>query len=281
MKTSKITRRNFVKQASLGTILIGLHPEICNTETGFDSKNNIGIDLIESIRLLTSVPLVEMIAFYNQKLGLPILEEYENEVSFIVGKSTLTFLYIPPEEGSPWYHFAFNIPENKLLKARAWQLQRTALIPTPKHLRDPLFPPDVRHFKNWNAHSVFFWDPAGNLLEYIARHELENGTEGAFTVKDLLNISEIGFVVDDQEDLAKSLNKQLELEVYPQNANYWWAMGDANGLLLAIPKRLWGENTDNPKRFGVHKTVATIRGMNDRTFTYGDFPYTVKVTTSH
>ncbi|WP_299433429.1 hypothetical protein [uncultured Aquimarina sp.] len=268
-----ITRRKFVKDSSLGMMLIALHPETC-----FVHNANAKQDLIKSIRLLTSTPISQMKAFYVEKLGLSLAYEKEDkEITFVAGKSTITFIKIDSTLGDPWYHFAFNIPENKLRKARAWQLEKTDLIPTPKRARDPNFPDDVRHFRNWNAHSIFFWDPAGNLLEYIARHDLKNSSSGAFTSRDILNVSEIAFVVDDQHKESEILHQKLALDVYPKDSSFWWAMGDQNGLLLCIPKRIWGENTDQPKRFDVFKTEATVIGEKDEEYKFSNFPYLVNM----
>ncbi|MBQ4822006.1 hypothetical protein [Aquimarina sp. MMG016] len=282
MKDSDISRRAFVKNTSLGMMLIALHPESCfaydNHPKNIAAVNLSKFDLIKNIRLLTSTSLDKMKAFYVDKLGFSIESQEDAEITFIAGVSTITFIKINPNLGNPWYHFAFNIPENKLLRSRRWLLERTDIIPTPKRARDPKFPDDVRHFRNWNAHSIFFWDPAGNLLEFIARHDLKNGTEGEFTSNDILNVSEIAFVVDDQQGESEKLHDIFGLDVYPKNSNFWWAMGDEKGLLLCIPKRLWGENTDTPKRFKIFKTEATIVGLDNKTYSFSHFPYQVQMT---
>ncbi len=274
-------RRNFVKHTSLGMMLIALHPESCfsdiKTADQKMEQTATRADLIENIRLLTSTSLQEMKTFYSQKMGLPIGNESNTEITFIAGQSSITFIKIDPKDGNPWYHFAFNIPENKLIKAREWQLRYSQIIPSPKSGRDPKYPDDVRHFRHWNAHSIFFWDPAGNLLEYIARHDLNNKRDGAFTTQDILNVSEIAFVVDDQEKEAQSIHTHIGLDVYPKNTDFWWAMGDEQGLLLCIPKRIWGENTPNPKRFSIFETQATIRGLKDKKYTFSNYPYAVKM----
>ncbi len=272
-------RRKFIKKSSLATIMLALHPESCIFDIQESEKANeegrSKIDLISNIRLLTSRPLEEMKRFYIRTLGLSLLEEKTSEVTFGAGGSTITFVKIDSKLGDPWYHFAFNIPENKIIKAREWQLKRTALIPTPKRLRDSSFPDDIRHFGNWNAHSVFFYDPAGNLLEYIARHDLNNGIPGDFASQDILNVSEIAFVVDNQEAEAKKLGTHLDLNVYPKTTDFWWSMGDENGLLLCIPKRIFGENTPHPKRFNVYNTEAQIIGRENKEYTFKDLPYRV------
>ncbi len=275
---SAISRRQFLRTASATALIAALHPQ-----TGGAAPRTAvraGEPLLLGLRLLTAEPLASMKAFYHGALGFPVLEETSELLTVLGGTTPISFVPAGPEQGEPWYHVAFNIPENKLLLAREWQLERTELIPTPQRQQDPAFPSDVRHFRNWNAHSVFFWDPAGNLLEYIARHDLGNRASGPFTSEDILYASEIAFVVDDQPGTARQLNRDLGLGVYPPDAGFWWAMGDELGLLLCIPKRLWGENTEAPKRFAVFPTEATIRGADRRTYTMPEYPYTVNVARS-
>ncbi len=273
-------RRNFIIDSSKGALFLAMHPEPMMGMMKTDPDKDDSVigrteHLISNITLQTHIPLDKMKTFYSDLLGLTIKSVFSNRIVFNAGKSTVTFTKIDNQLTKPWYHFAFNIPENKILSARSWQLQRTALIPTPKRLRDPKFPSDVRHFRNWNAHSIFFYDPAGNLLEFIARHDLQNGSDGTFSVDDILNISEIAFVVDDQQAEAHRIGQHLGLNVYPKSARHWWAMGDENGLLLCIPKRIFGENTPNPKRFDVFNTDVEIIKPENLKYSFDNFPYEI------
>ena len=58
-------------------------------------------------------------------------------------------------------------------------------------------------------------------------------------------------------------------------------MGDEHGLVLCLPKRIWGENTDRPRRFGVHRTRATIRSSRHQLeagiYRPGGYPYEIEV----
>lgn len=281
MTKHNLNRRDFVKQVSTGSLIAGLHP-IVSFNTSLPNPLNKPNPkkrayLIESIQLLTHAPFEVMKKFYMDKLGFNLLSEQKDELIFKAGMSSIVFKQAPSEMNNPWYHFAFNIPENKLLKAREWLLERSPIIPTPKRARDPDFPDDVRHFPHWNAHSLFFWDPAGNLLEFIARHDLKNGSSGNFSEVDIINVSEIAFVVDDQVKNAQMLNEELGLPEYPIGSNFWWAMGDEHGLLLCIPKRVWGENTPNPKTFEIFPTQTKIVGSPTKILKFDQYPYIVEV----
>lgn len=239
-------------------------------------KNSVA--RILSLRLLTAAPLAKMKDFYHGRLGLPVLEEQSDQITIGAGATPITFVNAGHAHGEPFYHFAFNIPENKLLLAREWQRERAPLILSPPNRRDPRYPDDVRHFPNWNAHSVFFWDAANNIVEYIARHDLKNSDPGPFTSEDILYASEIGFVVDDVSATALKLKKDLALSPYPLGTDHLWAMGDEHSLLLVLKEGLlWGANTDSPKKFDVFPTVVGICGVKPTKYVIPDYPYEIIV----
>jgi catechol-2,3-dioxygenase len=229
------------------------------------------------LRLLTATPLAKMKSFYHELLGLPLIEEKAGEFTFAGGHTLVTFVQAPPEHGEPFYHVAFNIPENKIRGAHDWQKPRTPLDKLNANLRDPEMPEDVVHFRHWNAHSVFFWDPAGNLIEYIARHDLKNGAAGSFTVKDILYASEIGFISEEVTNTAVVMKKALGLEQYRGGDDNFRALGDEHGLLLVIIRgRRWGYEEKAPPT-GIFPTVAEIRGAKPTQFAVAGHPYEIVV----
>jgi catechol-2,3-dioxygenase len=227
--------------------------------------------LITALDLLTNVPLNEMKAFYGGLLGLPVTGQ-ENELTVIAGESVIRFTGIKEKTTRPFYHVAFNIPENKIQKAYAWQRKRTPIIhPNTEGTRN-----EVVHFAHWNAHSVFFLDPAGNLLEYIARHDLENAADGDFTVKDILYASEIGLIVDDVISSGNVLQKELDLTQYREASAGFWPIGDESGLLLMIRKgREWSAHPGQSNKTGIFKTAVTIRNEGKRTWELPGYPYSI------
>lgn len=235
---------------------------------------------IQTLRLLTAKPLREMKDFYQSLLGFAILAEDNNELTILGGQTQIIFQQATNDQGEPFYHFAFDIPQNKLMLAREWLLQRIVLIQTPSNRRDSRYPDDIRHFPDWNAHALFFWDPAGNIVEFIARHDVANDSEGPFTANDILYASEIGFVVEDQQASAQQLEEMLHLKPYPRGTSFAWAMGDERGLLLCTPKgRSWGDNTDRPKIFDIFPTAVMIRGHQLGTYSLPGYPYQIHVQT--
>ena len=271
-------RREFLRGISTTALLAAAHPILAMTQAAkrrpWAAPN--GIPLITGLRLVTSVSLSTMKDFYHGVLGLPVLAEGPTEITIAGGQTPITFANIALDSDAPFYHFAFNIPENKLLAAREWQAERTPLIPPYPRLRDSRYPKDVVHFQSWNSHSVFFWDPAGNLLEYIARHDLNNGAPGGFTSEDILYASEIAMVVDDVSATAARLRETFGLEQYRRGSEVFTAVGDESGLLLVMKRgRVLG--FDEGKGAGVYPTAATIRGKAAALYTVPEFPYEVSV----
>src|SRR6266851_6007468 len=131
--------------------------------------------------------LADLRKFYHNVFDLPIKEEGKTSLTIQAGSTLLTFEQTEDKDSRPFYHFAFNIPENMLPKAKVWLTKRTPLITRGTE--------DEYHFREWNAHAVYFWDPAENIVEFIARHNLANAKEGEFKSEDVLSASEIGLVV--------------------------------------------------------------------------------------
>lgn len=171
--------------------------------------------------------------FYQDILDLPIIEKTKESVSIQAGNSVLEFVENP--QFNSIYHFAFNIPENKLDEAIEWCKSKVDLI----FIEDQKV---ITNFKNWNVNAVYFYDNNGNLLEFITRHDLDNAQTEAFSSKAILNISEIGIVNENPLELGKQLIAQYGLEFFNKNDNseLFAAVGDDEGLLIMVqPNRSW------------------------------------------
>lgn len=174
--------------------------------------------------------------FYVNVLELPVVLTAE-KLEVKVGRSKLVFTQAEPDfDGA--YHFAFNIPENQFVAAKAWISGRLTL------LRD-LEGQDEFASQTWHSHSVYFKDAAGNVLEFIARHTLQNAVDGDFDNRHILNVSEIGLPSDDVIAWANELCSTLKISVYKQEPNEnFTPVGDNNALLiLPIQNRMWIPNS--------------------------------------
>jgi hypothetical protein len=160
------------------------------------------------------------------------------------------------------YHFAFNIPANQFGDAKAWISYRQPLLRDVED-NDEFVP------KTWNSQSVYFKDAAGNVLEFIARHTIQNASSGIFNESWILSISEIGLPSEDvvgwANDICKTLNKS-PYKQYPDKN--FTPVGDEDGLLILLLKeRIWMPNSDVPAkllpvrvRLDVHGRQWEVRG---------------------
>ncbi|MEM6796597.1 MAG: hypothetical protein AAF725_21680 [Acidobacteriota bacterium] len=227
------SRRRFL-QLGTAALAFSLHPAPAPAAGKLVTPRTRFRDL----RLKTTADLGAMEHFYADLLELKILERSRQHLTVAAGETRLTYRSQSPELGSPFYHVAFNISENKILLARDWQLERTELDPNPNAPRHPDHP-DVVDFFRWNAHAVFFRDPAGNILEHIARHTLNNAAPGPFSSRrDIHCCSEIALVLD-AEDLrpeADRIGKEIGAVRYRNSSARFVALGDENGLVLIMKK---------------------------------------------
>jgi len=163
--------------------------------------------------------------FYAAKLGLPLLEIDAESITFQVGTTELTF---HTSDHAAQHHIAFNIPENQIEDGFTWINQFAPTMTTDTG-------DDIAHFAAWNAHSVYCFDPLGNILELIARHDLQNPSHAPFSAESLLSISEVAIPVDDvvtaADDVVHTTGDPFYLGEY---SDTFTAVGDEEGLLIVV-----------------------------------------------
>ncbi|MCC6410433.1 MAG: hypothetical protein IT270_02165 [Saprospiraceae bacterium] len=194
--------------------------------------------------------------FYAQKMGLPVAFQNTDTITFVAGSSLLTFNRTDTT-AYPRYHFAFNIPHNRLEEATAWV----------ESFAEPLDVPDggiIAEFVSWNARALYFYDNNGNILELIARFDLPNATDKPFDQSAILSISEMGVVADEVKEMLGSLIQNNNLAPFSKLAprEDFAALGDDEGLLiLAKTQRGW-----YPTGQAAEKFSANIKFMSGKTF---------------
>ncbi len=175
-------------------------------------------------------------SFYHDVLKLPILEETAELLVLQAGSTRLAF-----EHEAGWaqkYHFAFDVPENQIEQAAAW-ISRRAKLATLNGTT--IFTSSDR----WNAHMVYFYDPAGNILEFIARHNQPNANSEPFSERSILSISEIGLATQNVRETVDWLCETLELNIYDgAESDTFSAVGDDLGLFIVVKEgRVWYPET--------------------------------------
>src|SRR4030095_9261929 len=186
--------------------------------------------------LLFTSKLQEQKEFYHNVLGLEILDEDDSSITLKTGDSKLTFSESIDET---YYHYAFNIPENQIEDAIDWLKRKN--IPLIEYDNSPLI-----NFPNWNAHSVYFYDPAGNIVELISRHNLQKRSNGEFSIQSFLNISEIGMPGENGKEFCDMLDKNLYEKLWWGNTETFAAVGNEEGLFIVVTKARNWFPTDKP-----------------------------------
>ncbi|TDQ30187.1 VOC family protein [Tenacibaculum caenipelagi] len=180
--------------------------------------------------------------FYQNVLELPTIKVDDKLIHIKIGTSNLKFIE-DSENPSPAYHLAFNIPENKLQEAIDWSANRFEFV---KKENEVL----ITNFENWNANSVYFFDIDGNVLEFIARHDLDNAATAQFNSSQILNISEFGIVKDQPDVYGKHLVDTYGLHLFKKNHNSetFTVIGDDNGLLVIVKTNRNWYPTETPSK---------------------------------
>jgi catechol 2,3-dioxygenase-like lactoylglutathione lyase family enzyme len=268
-----ISRRQFL--ASSAGAFLAAHNAVV---AGARQERGMEPVRICALELLTAAPLAAMKDFYGRTLGLRILSDTGERLTIATGTTRLSF--VPSAVGErPFYHFAFNIPENKIVPALEWQQARSPLLYIPPPSRAAGYPDAVADYRHWNAHSVFFLDPGGNVVEYIARHDLRNAAPGTFGPQDILHASEIAFVVDNVRQVGEALKPVAAVGQYRGADDNFLALGDESGLLLIMKRgRILNFNpASTEKAAAVFQTRVWITGPAPAEYRWDDFPYSLTI----
>ena len=167
--------------------------------------------------------LDRQIEFYEETLGLEILDKSDNHVVILVGQTELQFEQ--NEQATP-YHFAVNIPSFQEDQALEWIKSRMEVVKDGDN--------QIQDFNNWNAKAVYFYDGDNNIVEFIARKNLNIKSDDSFSRDSLIAISEIGMPVSDLKTAFQKLNEAADLRVYDGSFERFCAVGDEHGLFICV-----------------------------------------------
>jgi len=167
--------------------------------------------------------------FYENVLEIPISEAGEGFFKMIIGDSTLIF---SETEEDTLYHFAINIPGNQYTLAKYWAKNKVTL--NREAGVEDIF------YSRFNADAFYFEDPAGNVIELIARRHVDKWSD--FSVDSFLNISEVSITTP----LVREVGERLQDLGIPISGNYQIEPDTLNFLgrndsfiILVPPQRRW------------------------------------------
>jgi catechol-2,3-dioxygenase len=175
---------------------------------------------------LPSANLPAAQAFYSDLLGLPLVFHEPERIGLRIGRSVLVFYHQQDFTGR--YHLAFDVPNNQLDRAKTWLEQRTALLSAADGTV-------IYHGHDWNSDQFYFLDPAGNILELIARHTANTASDDVvFSSNSILAITEIGLASPDVPATAAWLQTQLGLPSHRNHSDSFSPIGDETGLFIVV-----------------------------------------------
>jgi len=195
--------------------------------------------------------------FYAKKLDLPVQRDQADQITVQAGDTALIFKKAEPG----WkgvYHLAFNIPEKHIDAIHLWLADRTTLIPNKDWQ-------EIFHFKAWNAHAVYCYDAAGNIVELVARHDLQESNNGAGIGGGQIQcLSEFGFSVDNILLFRERLMKLMNITPHQNTISRdFFALGDDQGMLLIAAKgREWYPFTGKLAAFNPFKIWVQEAGRS-------------------
>ncbi|WP_277583996.1 glyoxalase [Psychrobacillus antarcticus] len=173
--------------------------------------------------------LKQLQGFYGNVLEIPIDESTDEYFQLTIGTSTLIFRL---SELQTSYHFAINIPGNQFTLAKHWAKERVLL-----NRENSL---DETYYARFEADAIYFEDPAGNVIELIARRNVDKWSD--FSIESLLNLSEVSITTPFVEEAGEKL-KEIGIPVYghvqiePEELNF---LGKKDTFILLVPpNRQW------------------------------------------
>lgn len=173
-----------------------------------------------------SVPDLEAArAFYTGVLQLPELPA-ESGLAFAAGHTRLALRRAPAAE-QPRYHFAFSVPLARFDAARRLVAAHTPLITAGGD--------EVIVHASWDAVAFYFRDPAGSVLECIARRREPADDPQAPQAPGIGSVCEVGVVVDDVPAMAATLRGALGVAPFRgSEGETFTALGEEDGLLIVV-----------------------------------------------
>ena len=173
--------------------------------------------------------------FYESILGFKVVEEAHNKFTIQTGLTAVTFSDERVSK-NPFYHFAFDIPSNQFNNAKEWIKQKVQLSTENDN--------DEVYFESIKAKSLYFEDPAGNIVEFISRLEDSPKSILPFTIDSVIKMSEMSLVVEDTVTVADELKKMAlfkrdQQPVLPNSLSFIGTREHPVYLLLVSPKRRW------------------------------------------
>lgn len=195
----------------------------------------------DQIHLYTPLPGI-LKDFYTNLLGQEVVRYDTTRLFLQIGRTEVVFY---TSETPANYHFAINCAYQKVASVPEFVKTFTEILPGPKG-------EEIIEFHNWNARSVYCRDPAGNIVEIIGRQRLQYATKDQDRKPEFQCVSELGLATLNFSGLRNKILRNLHLEEFWSEGDFFSALGDDEGLLIAVDseKKLWFPSNARAGIFG-------------------------------
>ncbi|MED4885611.1 VOC family protein [Lysinibacillus fusiformis] len=190
---------------------------------------------------ITRVKLVvhdvqKMQHFYCEQMGFALVKGTKDYFTIAVGESEMTFEKVSSHIQKQ-YHFALNIPCNLFQQAKDWANERVGLLFSEGQ--------DEVYFQFLKAYSCYFYDPEGNIVEFISRQEVNQKLHTTtFSIDQVLHVGEINLTTDDILAVARELNEYgikpiNNNNIQQESLNFLGNYEDGANILVGPSDRPW------------------------------------------
>lgn len=210
--------------------------------------------------------------FYTQRLDLPIVSESIESLTVQIGWTRLTFRSVMKPVAP--HHFAINVPSGMLELCMHWF--------SLNYIDTQAQGQTVAEFPDWKARSAYFFDNNGNILEFIARHDLLCGDTNLTTADLFQCISEFGIVTPCVVKTTYQLAKGFGVKRFSKSKSMhdFAALGDDNGLFIISKENRPWLFTNVPAAINNYQVMFEAKaGIPIQTLTPGKLK--ASVSTSH
>ncbi|MFJ8260574.1 VOC family protein [Rummeliibacillus sp. NPDC094406] len=213
---------------------------------------------IEKVSLQVS-NFEQTVKFYQDILQFKMITFNTNYAAFQIGESILE-LNKDHEDNAYYYHFAFNIHANLFPEAKKWLSTRLTLLK-----EDNL--DEIDFDGKSQANACYFEDPAGNIVEFIARRTTSPiSDDKEFSSDHILSISEISLTTANVRETAGKLDKigipiRDGEELEKMSLNFFGEFEDGAFILLGPIGRRWLFSTKHAIQAPI--IIQTNKGIID------------------
>ncbi|WP_397538457.1 VOC family protein [Rummeliibacillus pycnus] len=201
----------------------------------------------------------QTVNFYQDILQFKMITFNTNCAAFQIGESILELIK-DHEDNAYYYHFAFNIYANLFAEAKNWLSTRLTLLK-----EDDM--DEIDFDGKTQANACYFEDPAGNIVEFIARRTTSPiSDDKEFSIDHILSISEISLTTANVRETAGKLDKigipiRDGKELKKMSLNFIGEFEDGAFILLGPIGRRWLFSTKNAIQAPI--IIQTNKGIID------------------